>query len=299
MNRNIIGLCGRMGSGKGTISQVISEYGYEELCFAEPLKTLISDLLSIPRKDIDSYKTVVKEYKFLTMDCLFISEQTNIPLNIVKEKLLNKTFTTIRELYQIIGTDLIRGYNKDWHVNKIKEIILSNPNTNYVLNDVRFLNERAMIEELGGSCWFIVRPNLTNVSNHVSETSLNWQDFDNIVINDKSEEYLAFNWRIFMENGYEESLKVRNNILHKLHGNKNMINDLITSKENFTLLDAMFISKHEFTYKPKYFYKTTKGLTPYIISFGDNYAVVAYSKDSVSGEICENPLMIEDLKMYI
>lgn len=299
MSRNIIGLSGRMGSGKSVISEVTSTYGYEILYFASPLKDLISELISIPRKDLDSYKTVIGNYKILSMDCTFIANETDVPLKIVKEKLLNKTFATVRDLLQVIGTDLIREYNKNWHVDRIREIIEANPETNYVLGDVRFLNERKMVEDLGGSCWYIVRPKLDNVSNHVSEISLKWQDFDNIIINDKSEDYLRFNWCIFMENGYEDSLRVRNEILHKLHGNKEMINELVLSKEPFTLLDAMFISKYEFTYDAKYFIRTLKGIQPIISSVGSGYVVVTYSKDSISGEICENPLMIEDLKMYV
>ena len=48
-------------------------------------------------------------------------------------------------------------------------------------NVYRFPNEVKMINELGGDCWFIVRPKMDNVSNHESETALKWQDFDKII----------------------------------------------------------------------------------------------------------------------
>jgi hypothetical protein len=64
-------------------------------------------------------------------------------------------------MLQFIGTDYIRKYNKDWHVNKIREMI--DENTNYVIDDVRFPNEKKLIEDLGGDCWFVTRTTLENV----------------------------------------------------------------------------------------------------------------------------------------
>ena len=58
----------------------------------------------------------------------------------------------------------------NWHINKIKEMI--NPDKKYVIEDVRFPNEKEMIEELGGENWFVVRPQLSNISHHISEESL-------------------------------------------------------------------------------------------------------------------------------
>ena len=126
------------------------------------------------------------------------------PLEIVKEKCEEKIFRNTRELLQFIGTDLIREYCNDWHVNKVKEMILNESNQNFVIDDVRFPNERKMIEELGGTLWFIVRPNFNTVSNHISETALKWQEFDNIIINNKSLEFLKYNWNMFFEQNYKQ-----------------------------------------------------------------------------------------------
>ena len=57
----------------------------------------------------------------------------------------------------------------------------------YVIDDVRFPNEKALIEELNGDCWRVIRPRIDNVTNHESEVALNWTDFgNNIIINDGS-----------------------------------------------------------------------------------------------------------------
>ena len=66
-----------------------------------------------------------------------------------------------------------------------------------------------MIEDMGGDNWFVVRPNIDNVSHHISEESLKWQDFgDKVIINNKSLEYLEMTWENFLLN-YEKSNEVR------------------------------------------------------------------------------------------
>ena len=223
---NIIGLAGRKESGKTELALICNEYGYKTISFATPLKTLIANLLGITIKQVNELKNANNTYVLQNMDLMFLSKETNIPLEIVKEKCGEKSFKNTRELMQYIGTDLIREYNPDWHVDKTKETILLNKEQKYVIDDVRFPNERKMIEELGGTCWFIIRPKLDNVSNHLSETALKWQEFENIIVNDKSLEYLKYRWNIFIEDDYIESLNSRKKILYSLYGDKETINKL-------------------------------------------------------------------------
>ena len=197
---------------------------------------------------------------------------------------------------QYIGTDLIRECNPDWHVDKTKETILLDKEQKYVIDDVRFPNERKMIEELGGTCWFIIRPKLDNVSNHLSETALKWQEFENIIVNDKSLEYLKYRWNIFIEDDYIESLNSRKKILYSLYGDKETINRLKEKTENFTLLDMLFISKDEFTYNAKY--RNNEHVIK--VEQCDGYVNVYTSGDDwVSCDVVTNPFIIEDLKIYV
>lgn len=293
---NIIGLAGRKESGKTELALICNEYGYKTISFATPLKTLIANLLGITIKQVNELKKVNNTYVLQNMDLVFLSQETDIPLDIVKEKCGEKSFKNTREIMQYIGTDLIREYNPNWHVNKTKETILLDKEQSYVIDDVRFPNERKMIEELGGTCWFIVRPKLDNVSNHLSETALKWQEFENIIINDKSLEYLKYRWNIFIEDDYNESLKSRNKVLYKLYGDKDNIKRLAEIKDNFTLLDMLFISKHEFTYNAKY--RNNVNVTK--VEECDDYVKVYLSGDDwVECDIVTNPLIIEDLKIYV
>ena len=289
----LIGLAGRKESGKTELAKICNNYGYKTISFALPLKTLIANLLGITIEDVNKLKNANNRYVLQNMDFIFISKETDIPLEIVKEKCEEKIFKNTRELLQFIGTDLIREYCNDWHVNKVKEMILNEPNQNFVIDDVRFPNEREMIESLNGTLWFVVRPKFENVSNHISETALKWQEFDNIIINNKSLEFLKHNWNMFFEQGYEESLKSRHSILYKLYGDKENIEALKKVTNNFTILNALFISKYEFTYNARY------RNNEHVLKVEQKEDFVNVYLDDNSIDIVSNPLIIEDLKIYL
>lgn len=281
-NKNIIAFCGRKESGKTELAKICENYGYILISFADSLKKLISELISCNINDINKLKNIEKNYKFGAVDCNFISNETKIPIDIVKKEILNKNFKTVRELLQIIGTNLIRKYNPDWHVEQLSKKI--EPNKKYVIDDVRFKNEAEFVKNNNGDCWFIIRPKLDNISNHESETSLKWQDFENIIFNDKTLSYLKFNWTIFMENGYDFSMKKRKTILDNC--NENTINILSNSNTDFTLIDGLFINKYIYDYKKMDTYQIEK------ITVNEN-------KLLLNNILVNNPLLIEDLKIYI
>lgn len=287
----IIGLAGRLKSGKTELAKICQEHGYKRLYFALPLKNLIAHLINGTVDDVNNLKNVVKEYKFNENDFKYISEETNIPFDIIKNKMENKTFSTTRELLQYIGTDLIRNYNNNWHVNKISEMI--DRNTDYVIDDLRFPNEKQFLDSIGGICFFVVRPNLEEISFHESETSLKWQDFFNIIINDKSLEYLKFNWENFIKNGIIQSIVSRTNLMSKLRENKQLFNDFLNNNQPFNMFDSLFINKYEFTYDPKYYLCDTTNIKR-IENYENKLFRVYFDNDEV--EIVTNPLMIEDLK---
>lgn len=278
---SLIGFAGRCYSGKSELAKICEEYGYNIISFGYPLKKLISDLLSVSIDDINRLKKVDSEYIFKDMDMMFISKETEIPYEYVKETIEGKTFKNTREIMQFIGTDLIRKYNNDWHVNRIKSML--DPNENYVFDDVRFPNERKMIEDLGGHCWFIVRPKMDCVSNHESETSLRWQEFDNVLVNDKDLGTLQLNWRLLMDIGHDSIIEEREEVINQIYGNKELINEIVSNEEPFVLLDTMFISKHEFDYNSEFLFRSD--------IFNENINELI--------EKTTNPLMLEDLKFFI
>ena len=242
----IIGFCGRMRSGKSELAKICEKYGYEKLYFALPLKQLCADLLDISIEGLNEAKNNGTDIGLYLGDdmCTILSEETEIPLEQVRETCYGKTINNVRQMLQFIGTDLIRKYNTDWHVNRIRAMI--DENKNYVIDDVRFPNEKALIEELNGDCWFVSRTTLDNISNHESETSITWHDcWNKIIINDSTLSNLQFKWETFIDN-YIQSRTIRDKEFDRIleDGTQNEITPL-------SLYDMMLLSKAFFTYTPK------------------------------------------------
>ena len=195
-------------------------------------------------------------------------------------------------MLQYIGTDIIRTYNKDWHVNKIRDMI--DITKNYVIDDVRFPNEKEMIQTNNGILFFVVRPILDNISNHESEISLKWQDFDNIIINDGKLDELRFKWDTFMKNGFVKSLLQRAQLINTLHTDINVQKQWLTTNNEMDVFDMLFINKHEFTYDDKFSHDNVniRKIEPF-----NNSLFRVYYKNGET-EVVTNPLMIEDLKFY-
>ena len=212
----IISLSGRLRSGKGEMASICEKNGFERLYFAIPLKQLCAKLLDITIDELNKFKNKCNPIDIICYKGMVrkAANETQIPYDFVEEKLLGKKFNTVRDMLQYIGTDVIREYNPNWHVDRLREMI--KPNTDYVFEDTRFPNEKKMLEDLGADCWYIVRPVINNISNHISETSLKWQDFgNNVIINDKSINWLDFSWSNFVSM-YDKSKKVRDKVIQQI-----------------------------------------------------------------------------------
>lgn len=285
----VIGFCGRMRSGKSELASICEKYGYKRLSFAIPLKELCSKLLSIDVDELNRLKNNKSEIFFaLTHDvCKVISSETSIPLDVVEKTCLNHVMPSVRNMLQEIGTTLIRSHNYDWHVNKIKDIM--SKNSDYVLDDVRFPNEKRMIEEMGGDCWFVVRPTLENVSNHESETSLKWNSCGNkIIINDSSLSDLLFKWENFMLD-YKSNVSARDNELKRISQD-----GIKSSIEPLSDLDCLFVSKYFFTANSAKLPRKEN-----VVSIVETDMGVVITPTSGMVIKLTNPLDIEDSKILI
>lgn len=289
MTKNIIGFSGRMRSGKGVLADICEKQGYKKLYFALPLKEMCAKFLNVTIDELNRLKNEKIPINISLDDKSvdFFSNETDIPKEIVTKIFNQKTIHDVRELIQFIGTDLIRSFNMNWHVNKIRQMI--KPNEKYVIEDVRFPNEKQMIEDIGGDTWFVIRPKLDNISHHISEESLKWQDFgDKVIINNKSLDYLEMTWENFLNN-YEKSNKLREKYIVDIS-----LNGLQTNvDEAFTLLDSLLISPFYFSYEKPHIDKQTikkiemKEDGKIYLKCNDSYYIIA------------NPFTIEDLKAIL
>lgn len=193
----IIGICGLIGSGKGTVADILVDYhDFQKISFADKVKDGASAIFGWDRAllegDTDRSRLWrEKEDEFWT----------------------NETGSSVtpRLVLQLLGTDCMRyGFYDGIWVSLVKKHMVENPHHNYVIPDVRFPNEMNMIREMGGEVWQVRRGELpewfssaildnTTGSNlmddqdvHVSEWK--WIDsndkFDQIVYNDSTLEEL-------------------------------------------------------------------------------------------------------------
>lgn len=199
--KRIIGLAGRKYSGKGMLADIlVKRYQAEVLSCASSLKELVMVMLNADDLEVlNAWKNSdTSVYRPISSDdVIYLTDQTGIPVEKIREECDKiQYWRTVRQMLQFIGTDIIRKYKPTWHVDKLVEKINGSTANVVVVDDVRFPNEKAAIENLGGKCFFVIRPTMKNISNHESETSLLWQDFteSRIIINQYSKHDMQNNF---------------------------------------------------------------------------------------------------------
>jgi dephospho-CoA kinase len=175
----IIGITGRIGSGKTTAAEYLIKNGFKEYSMAGPLKE-IGRIFHFEQHQL--YGT--QEQK------LEINEHWGI---------------SSRHFLQKFGTDICRNaLPKTIPDMKIGDTIwvrlfeieqAKNPTTNYVVSDVRFLDEAACIKRMGGKVIRVVRNTETqgDEHKHVSELEMERIEPDHTIDNNGSYEEL-YEW---------------------------------------------------------------------------------------------------------
>ena len=219
----IIGVSGRIGSGKDTIGEIIqklcitnSKPEFEIKKYAGKLKQVASLLTGIP---VESFED--QEFKKALLGAEWGTVRHN-PLNAIPvfgDVQFNELMS-VRELLQKLGTDAVRdGLHKDAWVNALfadyklsEESIVRKTKSgqyydkkeypNWIITDMRFPNEMEAVVEREGVTIRVVRPHgYTNphtgeykempLSYHASETALDDAEFDYEIINDGAMEELV------------------------------------------------------------------------------------------------------------
>jgi hypothetical protein len=142
----IVGILGLIGSGKNTVAQIlVDDYGFEKVSFASSLKDAVAAIFGWPRHLLEGDTDQSRVWR----------EQPDAYWSRVMQHEV-----TPRWVLQHIGTDVMRNhFHKDiWVHSLIKR--LEDPNKNFVISDVRFLNEVDVIHDQKGQIWEIQRPPL-------------------------------------------------------------------------------------------------------------------------------------------
>ena len=140
----IIGICGLIGSGKGTVADIlVNTHKFKKLSFADKLKDGVATVFGWDRSMLEGDTDESRQWRELKDD--FWSNETKMEV-------------TPRLVLQLFGTDCMRnGFDDRIWVSIVKKELLDNPDCDYVIPDVRFANEVDMIRDVGGEVWEIKR----------------------------------------------------------------------------------------------------------------------------------------------
>ena len=138
----IIGISGLIGSGKGTVGDILVEQGFTKVSFADKLKDGVSTIFGWNREMLEGDTVESRDWR--EQPDTFWSNETG-------------TEVTPRLALQLFGTDCMRnGFHDSIWVSLLKKQMTDVPG-DYVIPDVRFRNEQDMIRELGGKIWRVQR----------------------------------------------------------------------------------------------------------------------------------------------
>ena len=228
----LIGLCGRKQSGKSVLSNIaVEKFGFHKLAIADSLKDMICKLLDIDRTKLEEIKNenTYISFQFNDNSISFVSDEIGISKSSIEEMVKDKTYDTVRDMLQLLGTELIRELNPNWHVQKTTERINKlkeeyGEDVKIIIDDIRFPNELQCIYDNNGESFFIIRPDNWNVSNHASEKSITWDmmiDKTNIIINHCTKEALEYEWTEYLKIGNKNTKYYIFNVdENKFYGNR-------------------------------------------------------------------------------
>lgn len=234
----IIGINGKMGHGKDTVGEIIktidSKNSWEIKKFAAKLKEIAHLLTGIPKEKFEDqdFKSAFLPEVWNKHALVSIDSRKNPPEKIiqdmgstiaeitlskrkfervtrlkglegfVKTEIIQHPFS-VREFLQLLGTECVRNtlHKNAWVNALIADYVKKDDKyPNWIVTDVRFPNEAAVIKNAGGIVIRVVRNTNNDVPNHVSESSLDNYTFDYVIENYGSIEDLHYKVKQFLLN---------------------------------------------------------------------------------------------------
>ncbi len=268
---------GKKGSGKTLFSSLlINKLGYNRFSFAKKLKEVVCYLYNLDINSVDK-----KEYKEKSFGLEWNADYANrleaffnLPVNSLNASY--KFLDTLRCALQYIGTDILRNYDVDFHINLVRNSYLNN----VVFDDLRFYNEFEFLNENNFSFYYIINPCNNFTVDHESEFSLPPELFKKFIIN---------NSYISLSDGCEKFISNLNKDIIVLDESKNISesyvdNLLLLKKDNserlIAILKCFSESKNGFIEVSCYNKSNIELLKSNIKGFSDIYSEYNFSSNS-------------------
>lgn len=202
MTGNLIGISGKLRSGKDTVADhLVEKHGWVKLGMSDALHEAMMKLdpivdLRLKFEDHKGLRWWI--IKHLDGDAVRYTGTEPVHYATYVDKLgyvTAKENIEVRRLLQRLGTEVGREmFGENVWVNLAADKIqaLRNEGKNVIITGIRFPNESLLIERLGGTRVLVERPGLeeTALSSHASETSIDKDQVDVVIHNDKDLEYL-------------------------------------------------------------------------------------------------------------
>lgn len=324
----LIGLCGRKQNGKSVLSNIaVEKFGFHKLAIADSLKDMICKLLNIDRTKMEEIKNDNTDISFQFNDdsISIVSNETGIDKSAIEGIVKDKTYDTVRDMLQLLGTELIRELNPNWHVQKTTERINKlkeeyGEDVKIIIDDIRFPNELQYIYDNNGESFFIIRPDNWNVSNHASEKSITWDmmnDKTNIIINHCTKEAIEYEWTEYLKSGNKNTKYYIFNVdENKFYGNRNAFKpsnsiDIISLSTLYfigyiTSLSPDFEKYGKFSHiideagliDVRFLHKVEMEMFCTIVGY-DDYITEYANGTKIYRLTFYNPFIIENLKLYL
>ena len=165
----IIALCGEKGSGKDTVASKICElYSHMVPCktiaFADPIKKVVQHIFDLDPTDetqYDHFKRIPVQYRLPGYYQHSVDGR-----HVVRE----------------IGM-LMRGYNEQQFVDYVHTTISKEPNTLWIVTDLRFDNEYDFLRKMGATI-VKIEPKIKQTDAHITERGFEDSQCDLVFKND-------------------------------------------------------------------------------------------------------------------
>jgi 5'-nucleotidase len=176
----VVGFGGLMTAGKDVVAdRLVEAHGWAKLNMSDPLADALFVLnpeVYVPAgffapKGVYRYQALIGEVGYVA----------------------TKTIPEVRRLLQVLGTEVGRQMIDEnvWVDIAIRKIeALTAQGKSVAITGIRYLNERDMLNVLGGRGVWVERPGLEVKQGHASESSLSSADFDMVLFNDGTVEDL-------------------------------------------------------------------------------------------------------------